>query len=61
METNNWQNVTKILPKNQEMVVILLNNKFPVVAKFNGIEFTEDGLDFENVTHWLRLPELPKD
>jgi len=59
MTNANWHSYIEETPELEEIVVILLNNKTPVVAKFNDMGFTDDGLEFENVTHWLRLPKLP--
>lgn len=58
---NKWNPIQETTPNLEEIVVILLNGTTPVVAKFTDIGFTDDGLDFENVTHWLRLPVPPKE
>lgn len=59
--SNKWYLIEETTPNLEEIVVVLLNGKTPVIAKFTDIGFTDDGLDFENVTHWLRIPELPKE
>ena len=60
MKKITWISIKDKLPNPEEYVVILLNNGMPVIAKFNGFVFTEDGLEFENIAYWLHLPEMPK-
>ena len=54
-----WYHVKENLPTKEETIVILLDNRVPLVARFNGFEFTDDGLEIQNVTHWMRLPAIP--
>ena len=46
-------------PKPQDQILVLISGKFATVVKFNGFNFTDDGLDVDEVTHWLYLPEIP--
>ncbi|MCF7741124.1 MAG: DUF551 domain-containing protein [Candidatus Marinimicrobia bacterium] len=58
----NWIKVNAELPQKDELVFVLIKNEIPSTAKFvkdiNGFYF--DGLEVENVTHWLQIPELKK-
>lgn len=53
-----WISVKEKLPSLNEIVFALIEGKFPTVAKFSGDCFTDDGLEVEDVTHWMQIPSL---
>jgi hypothetical protein len=55
-----WINILNEMPSEQEQILVLINSQVASVAKFNGFDFTDDGLDVENVTHWCYLPKIPE-
>lgn len=56
----NWISLKNQKPKVGEFVFVLLNNIFPDALRFDGNSFcTHDGLEEENVTHWMQIPPLP--
>jgi hypothetical protein len=56
---NKWISIFKHKPKDGETVVLLLSSGNATIAKFDGYQFTEDGLLVENITHWISLPLKP--
>lgn len=58
-----WKKVNEELPSHNEEVFVLINNKVPFNAKFvRDIKmFCNDGLEVENVTHWLPIPSVQKE
>jgi len=55
-----WISIQDEKPKPTKQLLILISGRIASVAKFNGLDFTEDELDVEDVTHWCYLPEIPK-
>jgi hypothetical protein len=55
----NWIDIKDGIPKPQEQILVLISNRVATVAKFNGFNFTDDGLDIEDVTHWCYIPKIP--
>jgi hypothetical protein len=55
-----WIDINKRLPKSNKIVFVLIKQGIPSIAKFSEYCFTEDGLEVEDVTHWMSIPELPK-
>jgi hypothetical protein len=53
-----WLSVNQTLPSLGQMVSALVKNKIPLVVKFSGDCFTDDGLEVENVTHWMEIPSV---
>ena len=61
-----WISIKERLPENARMVLVYVEWKRIFDAWYaNGIwyEFSEASqmLDFDGVTHWMSLPEPPKD
>lgn len=66
-----WIPVAERLPELGEDVLVILNNSEPRMVVFrlfcdiNGLYFWEDeigdGLVLKAVTHWMPLPDAPKD
>lgn len=54
-----WISIKKEKPKPQEQILVLALNRVAMVVKFNGFDFTDDGLDVDDITHWSYLPEFP--
>lgn len=54
-----WIAIKNEKPKPQEQVLVLISGKIAMVVKYNGYNFTDDGLDVDDVTHWSYLPEIP--
>ncbi|NCB84420.1 MAG: hypothetical protein EOM44_07975 [Bacteroidia bacterium] len=54
-----WIEISNERPKPQEQLLVLISNRVASVVKFNGFNFTDDGLDVDDVTHWCYLPEIP--
>jgi hypothetical protein len=54
-----WINFLNEKPSEQAQILVLIDKRVATVAKFNGYNFTEDGLDVEDVTHWCYLPDAP--
>jgi hypothetical protein len=55
-----WININKKSPRENEIVFVLIKQGIPSVAKFSKYCFTEDGLEIENITHWMPIPEIPQ-
>ena len=53
-----WISINQELPSLSQIVFALINGKFPVVSKFSGDCFTDDGLEVEDVTHWMEIPNI---
>lgn len=53
-----WIDISNESPMPQEQILVLISNRVASVVKFNGFNFTDDGLDVEDVTHWCYLPEI---
>lgn len=55
-----WINIKEQNPQQKEIVYVLINNGIPSVAKYSYDSFTENGLEVENVTHWMSIPIIPE-
>jgi hypothetical protein len=52
---NYWNILETVKPNICQQLLVLINGQIAVIAKFDGYYFTEDGLEIENVTHWMYL------
>lgn len=71
--TNQWVSTADRLPSDDELVLVVLSGKYKNITFTNAIEFASyvqgDGWIIEllpewelpQVSHWMRLPELPND
>lgn len=55
----NWIDIENETPTPQEQILVLISERVASVVKYNGFNFTDDGLDVDDVTHWTYLPEIP--
>lgn len=55
-----WIDIRNKKPSKQNQILVLIDGRVASVVKYNGYNFTEDGLDVEDVTHWCYLTEPPK-
>lgn len=53
-----WIDINTETPIAQEQILVLISNRVASVVKYNGLNFTDDGLDVDDVTHWCYLPEI---
>jgi len=51
-----WILISKNKPQLHQIVLGLIKGKIPVIVKFSGDCFTEDGLEVKNITHWVTIP-----
>jgi hypothetical protein len=57
----NWISLKERKPKMDELVFVLLRNTVPDVLRFIGDSFvTLDGLEEEEVSHWMPIPILKR-
>ena len=54
-----WISTKKEMPKEQNQILVLIDGRHALVAKYNGFSFTDDGLEVEDITHWCYLPKIP--
>ena len=52
-----WILLIKKRPAISQIVFALINARTPVVVKFSGEWFTDDGLEVKNITHWSNIPK----
>jgi len=54
-----WISVIKQTPRKRNNILVLLKSGVSTVANFDGECFNEDGLDVEDITHWIYIPKIP--
>jgi hypothetical protein len=55
-----WIDINIELPEITDQLIVLVENRVAMIAKFNGDGFTDDELEIEDVTHWCYLPKILK-
>lgn len=53
-----WISIKERKPSINQIVFALIKRRIPVVVKFVGECFTDDGLEIKNITHWITIPAI---
>jgi hypothetical protein len=57
----NWVSVLMEKPAVGSNVAILYSSGSTTTAKYDGTYFSDDGLLVEGISHWIELPQIPKE